>query len=140
MTVPTIRPDRPSWIDDYTKKGWLTRQQAERLVVWSQDFNLWLQTKETELVYYKAREDECRVAIKNLGYLLHYCTLKAQKVNKTDPAYPYLGWCHCRAVTDASKAMQSRVLTYLPEMLSDPDEIVLLREVVKEHGWTQEVA
>jgi len=135
--IPYIRTDESvrSWLKHHTKDGMLTPEEAERLCGWSSQIAVHFKCLEDERVFYVARAGDITEAIEAFGALLRSCQKAARQQN--NKRKNMRGWCRECIVHRAAALMQSRVMSYLPEMIevNDKDNLELLQQVITENGY-----
>lgn len=132
-TVPYKRPDCPYWLRKYVQSRKITPEVADHLLCWIDNFSGYLECLETEKVYYRAIAGETDEAIEAFAKLMRSVVTNAHKQNDKTMR----GYCREQLLLDESKELQSRVMTYLPELLDDPRDKVRLQDVVREVGWSR---
>jgi len=119
------------WLTPFMARGYLTSEEVERLQSFAEMFGCRLDAVETEIVFYAALAGEYDQAIQGFAWLLRSCGCLARRMDDGTIA----GWGRARIITEASKTMQNNVMTYLPEILGEEWDTVVLESAVNVYGY-----
>ena len=86
---------------------------------------------ETEIVFYAALVGEYDQAIQGFAWLLRSCGCLARRMDDGTIA----GWCRARIITEASQTMRKNVMTYLPEILGEEWDTIVLESAANVYGY-----
>lgn len=133
--APYIQPREPYWLRHYVRDQKLSRLEADRLLLWADGYRVRLQTEESEHVFYEATAGDTREAILGFGRLMRECHREAHIANQKT----FCGWCKCRLIQEVSQEVQSRVMDYLPDHITNREDHHLLQQILDNYGWSRVV-
>ncbi|PKQ16742.1 MAG: hypothetical protein CVT67_02930 [Actinobacteria bacterium HGW-Actinobacteria-7] len=124
----------------------ITRAAADELCEWIAGVSVVLKTQEQERIYYRAVAGDITEAIqefrKMLRVLLDIAEKRGTCKHTDDMQTRWRRWASKKALLDCHKALQYRVMSYLPMLVEADDDQqaitenkALLRDVIQTYGW-----